>query len=182
MSSISILAYIILAISIGYAFIYSPMGDLTTLMDQKQQYEQSLENVNNIENTKKELLTKFNNIPATDKQDIEIVLPSSFSFVRFISQIDAVASKYGISIGRTTLREMNSSVEQSTEGSQPSKPFNSAIVGFSFDASYDKFNTFMSDLEKSMRILDVKSVKISAKDNGIYSYDVEFETYWLKSS
>ena len=174
MSSISILAYIILAASIGYAFIYSPMGDLTALMDKKQQYEDSLEKVKNIENIKNELLTKFNNISDTDKKDIDTVLPNSFNFVRFISQIDTVAAKYGISIKSIT------STEQSSSSDQSEKIYNSAIIGFSFDASYDKFNSFMADLEKSMRILDIKSVKLTAKDNGIYLYNVEFQTYWLK--
>jgi Tfp pilus assembly protein PilO len=182
MSSISIIAYVILTISIGYAFIYSPSGDLTVLMDQKQQYEKSLEMVNNIENTKNELLTKFNNISAAEKKEIETVLPDSLDFVRLVSQIDAVGSKYGISIKSITSREINSSAGTSIKGAEPPKPYNSAAIGFSFDASYDKFNTFMADLEKSMRVLDIKSVKLNSKDTGIYSYTVEFETYWLKSS
>lgn len=180
MSSISILAYIILTISIGYAFIYSPMGELPTLMDQKQQYERSLEMVSNIETTKDELLTKFKNISAADKKDIETILPSSLNFVRLISQIDAVAARYGISINAITSRETTPLAGESTE-ENPSRSLNSSVIGFSFDTSYDKFGAFMDDLEKSMRVLDIKSVRLSSKETGIYSYNVEFETYWLKS-
>ncbi len=155
-------------------------------MDKKQQYEQSLETVSNIENTKNELLTKFNNISAEDKKDIETVLPNSMNFVRLVSQIDAVAAKYGISINKTSSKAINDPSGNSADGTQSAKLYNSATIGFSFDASYDKFNVFMDDLEKSMRVLDIRSVKLnSQKDkdqDNVYSYDIEFETYWLKSS
>ncbi len=180
MSGISILSYIILTLSIGYAFIYSPMGNLTALLDQKQKYNDSLEMVSNIENKKDELLTKFDTISDTDKKSIETILPSSLDFVRLISQIDAVAAKYGISIDKISSKEISSPAGESTEETQPPKSYQSAIIGFSFIASYDKFNAFMDDLEKSLRILDIRSVKLGIQKDEIYSYSVEFETYWLK--
>jgi Tfp pilus assembly protein PilO len=180
MSGISKLAYIILALAIGYAFIYPSVGNLSALMDEKGKYESSLETVGNIESKKKELLTKLNSIPADERKDIENVLPNSLGFVRLISQIDAVAASNGISIDKITSKETNPSAGASIEEAQPQNPYQSAIISFSFDASYDKFNVFMNSLEKSLRILDIKSVKLETKENGIYSYNVEFETYWLK--
>ncbi|MEK7635329.1 MAG: type 4a pilus biogenesis protein PilO [Patescibacteria group bacterium] len=180
MSSISILAYVILSLSIGYAFIYSPMGDLTALMDKKQQYNDSLETINNIENTKKELLTKFNNISVEEKKEIDTLLPSSFDFVRLVSQIDAVAANHGISISNISSENLNSPSGDANTEAKTSNSLNSATVGFSFEASYDNFNSFMDDLEKSMRILDIKSMSLSAQKGNIYKYEVKFVTYWLK--
>jgi Tfp pilus assembly protein PilO len=180
MSSTSILAYVVLTLAIGYGFIYSPMGDLTALMDKKQQYNDDLETVSNIENTKKELLTKFNNIPAEDKKNIETVLPNSFNFVRLVSQIDAVAANYGIAIGSITSTGVSASVGESIADAKPKNPYESATIGFSFTASYENFNLFMNDLEKSMRILDIKSVHLTIDKDGNYKYEVEFVTYWLK--
>ena len=180
MSSTSILAYVIFTLSIGYAFIYSSIGGLSALIDEKQKYNNSLEMVGNIENKKNELLTKFNNISAADKKDIETILPSSLDFVRLVSQIDAVAANYGISIDKVYSRETSSSVGESIEGAKPQRPYKSSIIGFSFTAPYNKFNAFMNNLEKSLRILDIRSVKLTTQESGIYSYNIEFETYWLK--
>jgi len=180
MSSISIIAFVIMTISIVYAFIYSSFGEITSLLDQKQTYTDSLEIVSNIEAKKAELATKFDQIPAADKKEIETILPSSLNFVKLVSDIDAVASGYGISINKITSRELSASTGDSVENAAPDKPYNSAIIGFSFTASYDKFYAFLGDLEKSLRILDVRSVKLTTADNGVYTYDVEFETYWVK--
>jgi len=180
MSNISIIAYIVLTLSVGYAFVYPSFGDVTKLLDQKQKDESSLEMVSNIENQKNELLTKFDGISAADKKNIETVLPSSLELVKLISDIDGVASKYGISINNISSKEVGSSVGDSIDNAAPAKPYQSSIIGFSFVASYDKFNAFLSDLEKSLRILDIRSVKLDTQENGVYSYNVEFETYWFK--
>lgn len=182
MSNISILAYIVLTLSISYAFIYPSVGEISGLLEEKQKYSDYVGMVNNIENKKDELLTEFNNISEEDKKDIETILPDSLDFVRLISQIDAVAANYGISIDKISSREVDPSVGSSIEEAGPSRPYQSSIIGFSSIASYEKFNEFMIELEKSLRILDVKSVKIGVQEDGLYSYDVEFETYWLKTS
>lgn len=180
MSSISIIAYIILTLSIGYAFIYPAFGDISKLLDQKQKTADSLEMVNNIENKKNELLGKFNSLASADKKNIETVLPNSLDFVRLISQIDTVAANYGISIDKLSSKEIGSSVGTSIANAGSPKTYQSSLIGFSFVASYDKFKAFLNDLEKSLRILDVRSVKLETNESGVYSYNVEFETYWLK--
>lgn len=179
MSGTSIIAYIILTLSVLYAFVYPAYGDISALMAEKQKYDDSLATVTNIETKKSELLAKYNSISESDKKDIETLLPSSLSFVKLISQIDTVAAKYGISIDRITEKELSSSAGNSIAEAQPERPYNSSLIGFSFTASYDKFRSFVDELEKSLRILDVRSVKIIPRENGIYEYSVEFETYWL---
>ncbi|MEK7117003.1 MAG: type 4a pilus biogenesis protein PilO [Patescibacteria group bacterium] len=180
MSSTSKIAYLILTLAVGYIFIYPSVGDLSALMSEKQRYNDSLETVSNIEDKKNELLTKFNDISDDDKKEIEIILPSSLNFIKLISQIDAVAAGNGISIDKISSKETSSSIGNSIEEAQPQRPYQSSIIEFSFTASYEKFNAFMDKLEKSLRILDVKSVKLTIQEDGDYSYSVEFETYWLK--
>lgn len=181
MSSISKIAYLVLALAIGYAFVYSPFGEVSALLDQKQTHERTLEMVNTIENKKNELLIKFEAIPEEEKKDIETILPDSFDFVKLISQIDAVAASHGISIESITSKEISSAVGTSVESAAPAKTYKSSVIGFSFTASYERFNEFIADLEKSLRILDIRSAKLTSEEqSGLYSYDVEFETYWLK--
>ena len=181
MSSISIIAYIVLSLAIGYSFTYPAVGEISNLMDEKQKYEASLDTVNNIENKKDELLTEFNKISAEDKKNINTILPDSLNFVRLVSQIDSVASRYNITIDKVSSKETSPPTGDLIGEAQPERLFNSAIISFSFVAPYNEFKTFLDDLEKSLRILDIKDIKLKTDEDGEYSYDVEFETYWLKS-
>lgn len=181
MSNITIIAYIILTLSIGYVFIYPKTGEISSLLEEKQKYENTLEVVNNIENKKNELLTEFNKISTQDRKNIETILPSSLNFVKLVAQIDKVAMGYGIIVDKFSSKETSFSVGDSIATAQPSKPYNSAVISFSFKSPYDKFSGFINDLEKSLRILDVRSTKLETQEKDINSYQVEFETYWLKS-
>jgi hypothetical protein len=180
MSNTSIIAFAVLTISIVYAFVYPSYGDLNTLLDKKQEVADSLSTVDNIEAKKSELLTEFNKISDADKKIIDTVLPSSLDFVKLISQIDSVAASHGISIDGISSQNVDPSVGTSIDSAGPQKSYNSSIIGFSFVTSYDNYKAFLSDLEKSLRILDIRSANLDVQGNGLYNYRVEFETYWLK--
>jgi len=180
MSNISTIAAAVLTLAIGYAFVYPSFGDLKNLLDEKQKYLDSLDTIGDIENRKNELVAKYNEVPEADRKNIDVALPSSLDFVKLTSQIDAVASKYGILVGTFSSKDTEPTTGTSIENTTAVKPYNSSVVGFSFSTSYETFRAFLDDLEKSLRILDVRSVNLEAKENGIYTFNVEFETYWLE--
>jgi hypothetical protein len=68
MSSTTKLVFIIIACVVGYFFVYSPLGDLTALMNKKQEYQKSVDTISNIESVQKGLVDKFNKISDTDKK------------------------------------------------------------------------------------------------------------------
>ncbi|OHB15292.1 MAG: hypothetical protein A2431_01550 [Candidatus Zambryskibacteria bacterium RIFOXYC1_FULL_39_10] len=180
MSNTTLLIYFLLTIAVGYAFAYPSVGEISALMTEKEKQESTLVMMTEIEAKKNELLTKYNKISSEDKKYIETVLPDSLDFVKLISQIDAVGSKYGLSVDKTSFRQTDSAQGETVSEAGPQKPYQSAIISFSFNGSYSQFNSFMNDLGQSLRILDIKSLKLTGADNGVYSYNVEFEVYWLK--
>jgi|SRR3989344_4660564 len=180
MSGTSKLASIVVALGVAYAFVYPSLNDLSVLRAEEQKYEEAITTVQNIENRKNELLTQFNQVSATDRKKIETLLPDSLDFVRLTSDIDAIGSKYGIAIDKVSAIGHDTSSGTSIESAAPAKPYQSAVVGFSFVASYDTFVKFLNDLERSLRILDIHSIHLTPQAAGLYMYTVEFETYWFK--
>ncbi len=174
------LGYLILSLSIGYVFVYSPWAEVSALNDKKSEYSGFIDTVSKIETKKNELQTQFNQISEEDKRDINTVLPTSLDYVKFVSEIDNVAKKYGIIIDKINLAQVDSSVGDSVANAGPSKPYRSSILGFSFGSDYEKAMSFIDELEKSMRILDIRSMKIEENKDFGYLYSVQFETYWLK--
>ena len=60
---------------------------------------------------------------------------------------------------------------------------------FSIEGKYNTFISFMKELERNLRIIDVKSISFSSSSqagskNGegsdIYIYSLKVQTYWLK--
>lgn len=174
------LGYLMLSLSIGYVFVYSPWSEVSALNDSKDQYTQFMDTISQIETKKNDLQSQFNQISEEDKRDINTVLPNSLDYVKLVSEIDNVAKNYGIIIDKINLNNLDSSVGDSVANAEPSKPYRSAILGFSFVSDYKKAMSFIDELERSMRILDIRSMKIDQETEGGYIYSVQFETYWLK--
>ncbi len=183
MGSSSTLAYLILTVSIVYSFAYPYFEEVSSLLSEKQKYNSILDSIDEINNKKNELMTKFASIPDLDKKNMEIILPEYYSFVKLASDIDMVALKYGIIIQNINSKNIgyeNGNTINNAENS--ARPYGSSIIGFSFTSSYNNFKSFIDELEKSLRILDIKSLKIQPNDKGSYDFDIEFETYWLRSN
>lgn len=183
MSGTSILTYLVLSLSVLYAFVYPAFGDLSLLNEKKQNLDHSLEQVANIEKKKSDLLTAFNQISAEDKKNIDTVLPNSLDFVRLMSQISSVAENYGIVIDQISSKDSgNISAGDTVENAEPEKAYESSLISFTFHAPYQTFKSFMSELERSLRIMDIRSMRLETQENGVYSYTVEFEVYWLPTT
>ncbi len=179
MSSTSALSYIIISIALLYSFVMPKWADVSILLDQKSKLNQTIDSIQQIEQKKNELLARFNEISNVDRKRIESLIPDNFNYVKLVSEIDAVGSRYGISIDDVSYKELDDSVGDSIENAGPKKTYNSAILSFTFVSSYENFGKFIDALEKSLRIMDIKSMKITAQPGGLYQYSVEIETYWF---
>ncbi|MEK7642237.1 MAG: hypothetical protein AAB392_00360 [Patescibacteria group bacterium] len=177
MSNTSILSYVIITGSVIYAFTIPTFSDISILLNEKDSYEEMIDKSKNIEERKNTLLAEFNNVSAKDVQKIETLIPSSLNFVKLVSDIDVVASKYGIAIDGVVSTDHSNNAESIAEASE-AKKLNSATISFRFEANYDKFNSFLDDLERSLRILDIKSIYITSGDKNKYTYQISFDTYW----
>src|SRR3989344_2296551 len=98
MGGTTILAYIVISLSVVYAFTLPFFNNLNALLDEKSRYEEVLEKARNIEEKKNALLAEFNKVSALEIQKVETFIPSSFNFVKLAADIDAVAARYGISV------------------------------------------------------------------------------------
>jgi len=68
------------------------------------------------------------------------------------------------------------------EETSKNKPYKIVSVTFNADTSYAGFVSFLSDIEESLRVMDVISIKIKtdSKKPSIQNYTTTIYTYWLK--
>ncbi len=179
MSGTAILSYIIISISVIYAFTMPFIEKMSALSAQEVVYQDKIEKVHQIESRKNALLIEYNKINAQDVKKVETLIPSSLNFVKLAADIDAVASRYGISINNVAVVNNQAPVDSvAASETVDTRTHNSAAFSFEFTSSYSKFNDFLNDLEKSLRILDIKSIDITTGEEGVYVYKVTFDTYW----
>ena len=57
------------------------------------------------------------------------------------------------------------------------------LIGLSFSVAgtYTNLRAFLADLERSLRIVDVRALSFTAGDKDSNEYSIELDTYWFKS-
>lgn len=175
-------AFILLLISVGLFYtIISPRWEkVQGLRSQEAQYKEILANVESLSARRDDLEVKFGNVPPTEVARLEKILPSTVDTVALAMNFDSIASRYGISI--KSIRTVESQVDTGSGIIQSSgaEPYGSVVVSFSFVSTYPNFKRFLADIEKSLRIIDVKSVSFATTESGIYEFQIAVQTYWLK--
>lgn len=146
---------------------------------------------NGLEITKKlseisvNLAEKVNSISPEQQQSLDRFLPDGVDNVQLVLDVNSIATKSGMKIKNIKINNENS--EQKTDVTVPvassTEPqVNKLKMDFTVEGSYNTFLGFLDNLSKSLRLLDVQSIKFKASDKGddFYKYEMAIQTYWLK--
>ena len=180
MSKTASLILIALSLGIYFTFTMPQKSSLKDLSAKAAEYRNVLENVSRIMETRDNLLTILETIPKADKDRLAKVLPSTADAVGFSRDLDAIASQYGITVRSVALESGIDSESRLIVLPEARKPYDKTIFSISFISNYPNFIKFLSDLERNLRVMDVKSVAFKTSETGLYEHQVAIETYNLR--
>lgn len=182
----SLMPIIVILISVGLYFLHiSPRyAEVQTLKLQQAEYVDALSRVKELGVTRDTLLAQYNTISQDNLARLTRIAPDSVNTVKLAADIDSVAGKYGITIRNiVAAQQVIDSAQVVGQGSNAPKPYQTTTIGFRFSASYPNLVSFLKDLEKSLEIIDIKSVSFTVptdSSSGIYEYQVSIQTYSLQ--
>jgi Tfp pilus assembly protein PilO len=156
------------------------------------QYDQALSKATELQSLKQTLLSRYNAFNPADIARLQTLLPDHVDNVRLILDIDSLAGKHGMALQNVVV-----SAPASAQGNQTavgavgasSQKYDSLTIKFTTQGSYDTFRQFLSDLDSSLRIVDLTSLMIApgagssaaaATSSPLYTYTITLQTYWLK--
>src|SRR3989344_153515 len=175
-------AIILLLLSVGlfYTFTNDQYQDVKKLYALSSEYRNVLQSVSAIVELRDRLLVTYETFPKAEVERINEVLPDNIDNVQLALDLDAMASRYGISI-----ESIQAEVGVGNDASLVVLPENAGVyekatVSLSFVANYENFMRLLADIEKSLRIMDVKSISFQTSESGFYEYEISADTYWLK--
>jgi len=168
-----------LSVGISYTFTNDQYQDVKELQALSNKYSETLLNARAIVELRDQLLLTYESLPQADIDRINKALPDKMDTVRLALDLDGIASRYGVTIKsiQTTVvsNDLNSVILPENAG-----VYDKATVSFNFVSNYENFTQLVTDLEKNLRIMDLKTVSFQAAESGLYEHQVLVETYWLK--
>lgn len=132
----------------------------------------------------KELEDKIKSIDQNQLQNLDRFLPDSVDNVQLVLDVNSIAVSSGMKIGGIKIDDTE---QKSTDVTIPVASSTEPKVAklqmtFTVEGSYQTFLGFLDNLSRSLRLLDVLSIKFKADEKGanFYKYEVTIQTYWLK--
>lgn len=185
-----ILPLLFVAAAVGgfFKFTQPMLDEIDGLKAEKATLNQALDNAKELRQVQDELLATFRNIDPADLDKLNKFLPDSIDNVRLIIDVDNIAKRSGMSIKGIKIKtaegqEENSVIDSSSGGAGGTQAM---TLGFSVTGPYSNFQSFLSDLARSLRLADVEATGFSSGTASVgqlsdfYTYNVEIKTYWLK--
>lgn len=183
---------IILAIGIYFTFTRVKFDEIKSIRAVNQVYVQALENSEKLIKVRDEVVGNYNKLDIADRENLEKIIPDNIDNVRLIIDTNSVAARHGIIL--KNIKTITTDDKASTNSNTPTPPasqnnsavtpvvgsYNTMTLKFTVASSYDAFKAFMTDLESSLRIMEVSKIILKVGESSIYTHDVEIKTYWLK--
>jgi len=171
---------LLLSVGISYTFTNGQYQDVKELQALSNKYSETLQNAAAIVELRDRLLVTYESLPQSDIERIGKALPDKMDTVRLALDLDGIASRYGV-----TIKSIQTSITASSDPNSIVLPENAGVydkatVSFNFVSNYGNFTKLVTDLEKNLRIMDIKTVSFQAAESGLYEHRVSVETYWLK--
>lgn len=194
MRYITLIIFIVL--TCGFASLYTlPLWrDTQALSATIATGSERLSTADSLAKSRADLISKYNSIPKADLDNLTTLLPDNVNNIRLIIQVDSLATKNGLSVLQnvtyTTHDSTTDDPKASAKAAAARPPYEPFTISFETIGTYKNFLSFVSDIEKNLRLLDIQQVDFTpvppanAKDapsaNGLISYKVKVSTYWLR--
>lgn len=186
----SIISLVCLVGAVALFFMYTkPTYDsLQIIQAQITQYNLALDKAAELQKLKQSLLSRYNSFNPADIDRLHKLLPDHVDNVRLVLDLDTLASTHGLALQNVVISapsDAAANAQQAVTIGPATDAFDSLTLRFATTGAYGKFVEFLTDLEKSLRIVNVVELKITPAVGGdekepVYRYDILLRTYWLK--
>ncbi len=200
MKSIFPIICIVLGLALFFLFVRPLYSDVSVIRTDIKTYNVALDNSKDLQLTRDALLATYKSISVTDKERLLKFLPNGVDNIGLILEIEQIAKSHNMTLKDirfdtekpgTAQAKSNSSVAIKANDPTASKTYGVFPFEFTTEGSYDDFVVFLKDIERNLRVVDVKSVSFTVPPRtttknpdgpnpDIFSYTLDIETYWLK--
>jgi hypothetical protein len=185
--SIMALAGVAGAIALFVLYTKPAYDGVQALQTENESYDLALEKAAELQRLKQSLLSRYNAFNPSDIDRLHKLLPDHVDNVRLILDLDNLASRHGIALQNVVVSRPTAgeNVQGRTVIGPSREQFDSVTLSFATAATYEGFLTFLTDLEDSLRVVDLVDLSIdggvtSPGAEPIYNFSITLRTYWLK--
>ena len=173
-----ILIFLAASVTLFFTFIDPLYKEVKITQGQIVQLDEALSDSRKIQDIRDSLLARSNSIALDDLEKIKKVLPDHVDNIRLILEINRIAGERNLVI--QSVRVGSAPVLKQSALGPDERLYGTSGLDVTVAGSYRSFINFLTDLERGLRIVDVKSVSFSGTPADFSQYTISLTTYWLR--
>ena len=179
MRTIVAIIFIAAAGLVFYIFTIPYLNDVKSIKVNVAAYNEALQNSKQIQARRDELLQTYNAIPADTMDRLKKLLPSSVSSIKFIVEVEDMVKRHGLILKSIDI------IEPKKDGkgvavAEATTPYGVVPVTISITGSYSSFISFLDEMTKNLRLVDVTNLSFTSGDVDSYQFSIKASTYYQK--
>jgi Tfp pilus assembly protein PilO len=172
---------VVIAIGVFYLYISPNYGEVRMLLNQRSEYTNALTNIEAVKELRDSLEANISNLSQSDVDRLEKAIPKNINTVKLTSDLDALAGKRDMSL--RNVRVVEETADSGAVINTASKdPYRTTTMSFSVVGTYAAFSAFLKDVEKSLQVIDIRSVSMrkTSEASNLMQFDLVVQTYWIQ--
>jgi len=184
----NIISIIVSIVSIAaFVLVVQPQyGEIKEMQTKDAELQTVLDNARRLQSLRDSLLEKRKSISESDIRRLEKLIPESADNVKLILEFQQVANRSNLSIqaASATKSEDGEDQEADQQFDVETNDYGVITLDFTLEGEYSNFVSFLEEIEKNLRITDVRTLSIvpNAEEPSAYTYTMSIDTYWLKDN
>ena len=174
---------ILIVAAIGLFVVYTnPTYQATKALSAKvDAYNNALDKSKELRSVRDSLLSKRNTFSSDDVQKLQELLPDNVDNIRLVIDINNIASRHGLTLGGINIGDIAEKSKNQLSVANTGGLIGNVDIAFTVTTSYDNMLSFLTDLEHSLRLIDVQKISFAAGANDTSTYSFGIRTYRLTS-
>lgn len=183
----SLLPLLLVATAVGLFFVFTNAQylEFKTLLAQRNEYASALGQYNTLEQRRVALVAQKDAVLPANSERLQKIIPDNVDNIRLFLDMQGIAARFRMGVANIRVGDSPASAANSpTSSIGPSDSRSGTItLSFSTTASYENLISFLKEIERSLRIVEIKSIdfKIGTVPNS-YQVSIAINTFWLNSA
>lgn len=179
MRSIIAIIFIALAGLVFYIFTIPYLNDIKAAKTELAAFNDALKNSKKIQARRDELLQTYNAIPSDTLDKLKKLLPSSVSGIKFIVEVEDMVKRHGLILKTIDIVEPKKD-DKGVQAAEVTTPYGVVPVAISVSGSYSSFLSFLEDMTKNLRLVDITNLSFTSGEVDSYQFNIKASTYYQK--
>ena len=178
MKSVMSIIFMGAAAMIFFMWTQPILGEIKLLNEKQQTLNSALSNFTEFQKQEKEILEKYNATSKEDLAKIDKFLPSMANATDLVVEVESMTRNNGLILKDIDVK--NPEENQKSTFEEKKTGTGSISVSMKVAGPYKSFISFLGNLEKNLRLIEIERITFLAGDADSYEYNVAAVTYWKK--